>query len=343
MGLRRVMARRLRRTTSAVWPIDPATAWTPTGWPGWPMGKKFAVVLTHDVEGPAGVARCRELAGHEEKLGFHSSFNFIPEGPYTVGEDLRVWLKEHGFEVGVHDLNHDGRLYSSAKEFERKAVRINHYLKEWGARGFRSGFMLRNLDWLHQLEIDYDCSTFDTDPFEPQPDGAGTIFPFWKSPLTPTRPQSPAGSSLSAARSGPLSPSSAPGSQTPDPRPQNHVPAAADNSASPARRPGYVELPYTLPQDSTLFLLHQEKTNAIWRDKLDWVARHGGMVLINVHPDYLHMGGKGRLNVLDHYIDLLVYLQQKYADSYWHALPREMATFVYAWKAGKIPSKPLHD
>ena len=121
------------------------------------------------------------------------------------------------------------------------------------------------------------------------------------------------------------------------------MPAAADNSASPARRPGYVELPYTLPQDSTLFLLHQEKTNAIWRDKLDWVARHGGMVLINVHPDYLHMGGKGRLNVLDHYIDLLVYLQQKYADSYWHALPREMATFVYAWKAGKIPSKPLHD
>lgn len=380
MGLRRVMARRLRRTTTANWPIDPATAWTPTGWPGWPMGKKFAVVLTHDVEGPAGVARCRELAGHEEKLGFHSSFNFIPEGPYTVGDDLRAWLKEHGFEVGVHDLNHDGRLYSSAKEFERKAVRINHYLKEWGARGFRSGFMLRNLDWLHQLEIDYDCSTFDTDPFEPQPDGAGTIFPFWKSPLSPAGPQTPSGSSLSAPRSGLLSPSSAPGSQTPFPRPQTsataqagrptpggepatsvpplptfrsasgpenvgqtQVPAGAGNRASPARRPGYVELPYTLPQDSTLFLLHQEKTNAIWRDKLDWVARHGGMVLINVHPDYLHMGGKGRLTVLDHYIDLLVYLQQKYADSYWHALPREMATFVHAWKAGKIPSNSIHD
>jgi hypothetical protein len=25
----------------------------------------------------------------------------------------------------------------------------------------------------------YDASTFDTDPFEPQPDGVGTIFPFW--------------------------------------------------------------------------------------------------------------------------------------------------------------------
>jgi hypothetical protein len=329
MSLRRVMARRLRRTTAALWPIDPATAWTPPGWPGWPMGKKFAVVLTHDVEGPAGVARCRELAGHEEKLGFHSSFNFIPEGPYTVGDDLRAWLKEHGFEVGVHDLNHDGRLYSSAREFERKAVRINHYLKEWGARGFRSGFMLRNLDWLHQLEIDYDCSTFDTDPFEPQPDGAGTIFPFWKSPLSPAGPQTqPKVSGLSSQASG--LPSSPPQVESPG---QGFKP----------HRTGYVELPYTLPQDSTLFLLHQEKTNAIWRDKLDWVARHGGMVLINVHPDYLHMGGKGRLTVLDHYIDLLVYLQQKYTDSYWHALPREMATFVHAWKAGKILSNPIHD
>ena len=29
------------------------------------------------------------------------------------------------------------------------------------------------------LNIAYDASTFDTDPFEPQPDGVNTIFPFW--------------------------------------------------------------------------------------------------------------------------------------------------------------------
>ena len=39
--------------------------------------------------------------------------------------------------------------------------------------------MFHNLDWLHELKIEYDASTFDTDPFEPQPDGVGTIFPFW--------------------------------------------------------------------------------------------------------------------------------------------------------------------
>jgi hypothetical protein len=39
--------------------------------------------------------------------------------------------------------------------------------------------MLRNLDWLHDLDVQYDASTFDTDPFEPQPDGRHTMFPFW--------------------------------------------------------------------------------------------------------------------------------------------------------------------
>jgi hypothetical protein len=56
-------------------------------------------------------------------------------------------LTRNGFEVGVHDLHHDGKLYSS-RQVSRKAQQINRYLKDWGASGFRSGFMLHNLDWL---------------------------------------------------------------------------------------------------------------------------------------------------------------------------------------------------
>jgi hypothetical protein len=41
--------------------------------------------------------------------------------------------------------------------------------------------MHHNLEWMHELNIEYDLSTFDTDPFEPQPDGVMTIFPFWVS------------------------------------------------------------------------------------------------------------------------------------------------------------------
>jgi hypothetical protein len=116
----------------------------------------------------------------EEKMEFRSSFNFVPER-YDVSSDLRRYLVEKGFEVGVHGLKHDGKLFLSKKGFQTQAVRIRHYLKEWKSFGFVSPSTHRNLDWISELKVRHDTSTFDTDPFEPQPDGAGTIFPFWVS------------------------------------------------------------------------------------------------------------------------------------------------------------------
>src|SRR5260370_1430837 len=81
------------------------------------------------------------------------------------------------------------------------------------AAGVRGGAMLDDLSALGAVNMLYDASTFDTDPFEPQPDGVNTVFPFLVS--------------------------------------------RDDGSA-------YVELPYTLPQDFTLFLLLQETSADIW-------------------------------------------------------------------------------
>ena len=39
--------------------------------------------------------------------------------------------------------------------------------------------MFHNLEWISDLNIECDSLMFDTDPFEPQPEAAGTIFPFW--------------------------------------------------------------------------------------------------------------------------------------------------------------------
>lgn len=287
MAMRKWRTRRIREASGALWPILPSAGQKPENWPGWPDGKDFALVLTHDVEGPGGLAQVRELALLEKELGFRSSFNFIPEGSYEVPGELRAWLGENGFEVGVHDLKHDGHLYASRKEFSVKAERISQYLSDWEAVGFRSGFMLRRLEWLHELNISYDASTFDTDPFEPQPEGAHTIFPFLLRPAGPADPPDPCS--------------------------------------------GYVELPYTLPQDSTLFLVLREKDNRIWREKLDWIARQGGMALLNTHPDYMRMDGQ--TPGPDHfpvswYRELLEYVRDRYPDRYWHALPREVARFV---------------
>ena len=313
LALRRRHVQRVLARCQDVWPIDELAGRTPEGWPGWPDGKSFAFVLTHDVETQRGLDQVKPLAELEMRLGFRSSFNFIPEGPYAVPAELRAWLTERGFEVGVHDLHHDGKLYSSRHQFRLKADRINRYLKEWSASGFRSGFMFSKLDWLHDLNICYDASTFDTDPFEPQPQGAGTIFPFWVARPNAQRSQAP----LAAHRS-PLTASCPP---TTDLRPltSDHVP-----------RSGYVELPYTLPQDSTLFLILKEQTIDIWKRKLDWIVARNGMALINVHPDYAYLGNSSlpaRTFPISLYEEFLGQVSTRYARGYWHALPRDVARY----------------
>ncbi len=160
-----------------IWPICISAAKKPEDWNGWPEGKKSVLILTHDVESGTGSDKCIRLANIEKKMDLCSSFNFVPE-KYTVSLDILKELTEMGFEIGVHDLNHDGKLFSSYSVFTQRAKKINSYLREWNACGFRAGAMYHNLDWISELNITYDCSTFDTDPFEPQPEGVNTIFPF---------------------------------------------------------------------------------------------------------------------------------------------------------------------
>src|SRR5262245_51319877 len=84
LALRRWFAIRKRERVRDVWPILPGSENPPKNWQGWPEGKKFALVLTHDVEGKSGLSKCRDLLDLELKLGFRSSFNFIPRGKYCV-------------------------------------------------------------------------------------------------------------------------------------------------------------------------------------------------------------------------------------------------------------------
>ncbi|MBI5351457.1 MAG: hypothetical protein HZB50_02335 [Chloroflexi bacterium] len=144
----------------------------------WPDGKRFALVLTHDIETDKGQQFVRQVADLEESIGFHSSFNFVPEG-YRVDMGLVNELRQRGFEIGIHGLKHDGRLFSSHKEFERRVEKINRYLKDFGATGFRAPLTHRHPEWMQSLDIEYDLSFFDTDPFEPIPGGTMSIWPFF--------------------------------------------------------------------------------------------------------------------------------------------------------------------
>jgi hypothetical protein len=101
-------------------------------------------------------------------------------------------------------------------------------------------------------------------------------------------------------------------------------------STSARLRAGYVELPYTLPQDFTLFLLLREQTPDIWLQKIDWIAQHGGMALVNVHPDYLCLDGatpKAMEYPSTHYKALLDYVRDRYEGVFWNPTPSKVAQF----------------
>jgi hypothetical protein len=262
------------------WPICEEAVGTPPGWPGWPGGKRFAVVLTHDVEQGTGLAHCKDLADLEEERGFRSAFGIVPKR-YETPERLRRSLVDRGFEVMVHDLYHDGKLFRNWRNFAKRSAAINQSLQDWETHGFSSASMHHNLSWISQLNIDYSISTYDVDPFEPQACGMGRIFPFWV--------QSPTG-----------------------------------------RGHGFVEMPYTLPQDFTLFVLLKEQSNAIWRRKLDWIAEKGGMALIKTHPDYMLFPSESRRidgYPVEWYTDLLDYVGTRYGDEAWFATPSLAARY----------------
>ena len=263
-----------------IWPILETAGRPPDGWQGWPEGKHFSLVLTHDVETQAGHDKCRRVMDLEESLGFRSLFNFVPER-YNVSPELRREMAARGFEIGVHGLVHDGRLFASRRTFEARTPRINDYLRMWKAEGFRSPSMRRNLQWIGELDIEYDLSTFDTDPFEPESSGVRTIFPFV--------------------------------------------------ITDPSTGKSYVELPYTLPQDSTLFVIFCQHSSTIWKKKVDWIAAKGGMALINTHPDYMacdeRLPKSHMLYPAVFYGRFLQYVRDRYGESMWHALPRQVSRY----------------
>lgn len=275
---RRRVIRYKRNNYHDIWPIDRSAANPPEGWSGWPEKRRFALILQHDVETQKGQEQCRLVMDLEEELGFRSAFYFVPER-YTVSSMLRDEIAKRGFEVGVHGLKHDGRLFASEKIFKSRAIKINEYMKEWKTSGFSSPSMHHRLEWMHYLNIGYGTTTFDTDPFEPMSDGIKTIFPF----------------------------------------------LVRDEDSNKS----YLELPYTLAQDHSLFIIMREKNIRIWKEKLDWIAEKGGMALLNTHPDYMRFNGsfKNEEYSSKYYREFLEYIKTRYEGQYWQTLPSEVARF----------------
>jgi hypothetical protein len=229
----------------------------------WPDKHRYAFILTHDIETDVGQSHVRSIMALEAELGFRSSFNFIPER-YSLDHTLIRDLQSEGFEVGLHGLKHDGKLFSSRRKFDKRVGSINGYLETLNAVGFRSPLTHRHPEWMQSLNIEYDLSFFDTDPFEAISGGTMSIWPFIMGK--------------------------------------------------------FVELPYTLPQDYTIFEVLEQKTPTMWLEKVDFIEKYHGMALLNSHPDYLVTKENW-----DIYTKFLATMKNR--EGYWHALPKEAASW----------------
>jgi hypothetical protein len=158
----------------------------------WPKGFSSCATITHDVETTAGREFCSALMNLDESFGIKSSFQLVPENRYSLSTHFLKSIRSRGFELNIHDLNHDGRLFVEKRKFLKRAQRINEYARRFGALGFRSGALYRNLGWYGALQFSYDMSVPNTARLDPQRGGCCTVMPYFigsivEIPLTTTQ------------------------------------------------------------------------------------------------------------------------------------------------------------
>ena len=145
----------------------------------WPDGASACAMMTHDVEGQTGIDFCDALMDLDDSFGIKSAFQLIPEGHEETWQRTAARLRARGFEVNLHDLNHDGKLFADRAEFLRRAKRINEYARQFNCDGFRSGVMYREQDWYDAFEFSYDMSVPSAAHLEPQRGGCCTVMPYF--------------------------------------------------------------------------------------------------------------------------------------------------------------------
>jgi peptidoglycan/xylan/chitin deacetylase (PgdA/CDA1 family) len=231
----------------------------------WPHSHRAALMLTHDVESADGLRLATEVADLEEARGFRSSFNIVG-AEYPIDMGVVRELDSRGFEIGLHGLRHDRSLFSSRAEFERQLPKLRDAARNLGTVGFRSPSTHRIVEWLPELPASYDCTMFHSDPYEPQPGGCCTLWPF---------------------RLGPI-----------------------------------VELPYTLPQDHTLFTLLRERSVQMWLTLLDAIEARYGLIHCLSHPDPGYLGERENRTLYVEFLDAVG--ERRHL---WRALPRDVASW----------------
>ncbi len=122
---------------------------------------------------------CERLMDLDDAHDLKSAFQLIPEGQADVWRTLAERIRRRGFEVNLHDLNHDGFLFNDHQQFLERAKAINRYAREYACDGFRSGAMYREQRWYEAFGFAYDMSVPNVAHLEPQRGGCCTVMPYF--------------------------------------------------------------------------------------------------------------------------------------------------------------------
>ncbi|MBW2988212.1 hypothetical protein DRJ48_03815 [Candidatus Woesearchaeota archaeon] len=198
--LRRVISKRIKQKQQAGFPHFPYdfsvdfirelihSTQTPTQKPVpfWPDGKRFAIVLTHDVDSDFIFKNKRMLNSFlrlEEGHGFKSAWYFVTF-KYKLNHAILKQLATRGHEIGFHGDTHDYRLpYLKEERIRKRLERCKPFLEQYKVRGGRSPVFLWTPRFLKVLAeyLGYDTSFHDTTigGLSGRREGCCSCFPFF--------------------------------------------------------------------------------------------------------------------------------------------------------------------
>jgi len=148
----------------------------------WPGGRRFPLLITHDIDTKEGMALAGTVLDEMVDLGLKPCFFLVGKG-YAWDEGFIRAVIEAGGEIGLHGDTHDNRIaYASAAEAARRLDSVRNLILRHEIRGFRSPSLLVSEELYEAVgpRFAWDSSVPDTDTntlLGPRR-GCGTVFPF---------------------------------------------------------------------------------------------------------------------------------------------------------------------
>ena len=162
------------------WPVDPsgdALRWILGEREGnWPGGKKFALLLSHDVDTQEGMDRASKFFEIEAAAGVPAVYSFVTS-TYRIDGSLLRDILALGGEIAWHSDLHDNRIAFEPEEAIRRRIdSARGFIEEYGVTGMRSPSLCRTpaLFKVAAERFQWDSSVPDTGPGG----GCASVFPY---------------------------------------------------------------------------------------------------------------------------------------------------------------------